>query len=177
MGILTGLFKSMMLTRMINTKQHEVTKIMSKISRIKRESSNVETEIANRLSQSKQEARLWYQQQMVGYSQSNPSCVTSSELTTEQNTYNTQLYQYNRSAYMTQIQSQMQAMIDQATQEAETEKDIYLEDLKDQETALENEKTQLEAEIKLYEQWKQASQEETQNSIKNFKPLGSSSYS
>ena len=57
----------------------------------------------------------------------------------------------------------------EAWQEAE------LEPLKDEEEDLQVQKENNETRLKMYEQWKQAAQEETQSSIKNFKPLGSGS--
>ena len=176
MGILTGLFKTMMLTRMINAKQHRVTQIMSKITRKQRESSHVERKYGNMLNAAKQQIRARYTAETERLK------LTGGNITGDDaNLYKTSdrsINAYNL-AYMTQVKSEMQAAmqaeLEQVTQQNEDEKEMYLEDLKDEETQLENEKAQLETQIKMYEQWKQASQEETQSSIKNFKPLGSGS--
>ena len=207
MGILTGLFKTMMLTRMINAKQHRLTQVMSKITRKQRESSQAERMFGNRLNAAKQMIRANFNANLMlfkqtggnscvlpganGYAATNPSGVIGGDeaLLNQYAQQNAILgagadnkidlrgyYQfYQQSQVRAYLQQQMQAELEDVTQQIEDEKEMYLEDLKDEETQLENEKAQLETQIKMYEQWKQASQEETQSSIKNFKPLGSSS--
>ena len=177
MGILTGLFKTMMLTRMINAKQHRLTQVMSKITRKQRKSSQVERMFGNRLNAAKQQIRARYTAKTEMLKLTGGDIDTGDDANLYK-TSNNSINAYNL-AYMTQVKSEMQAAmqaeLEQVTQQIEDKKEMYLEDLKDEETQLENEKAQLETQIKMYEQWKQASQEETQSSIKNFKPLGSGS--
>ena len=181
MGILTGLFKTMMLTRMINAKQHRVTQIMSKITRKQRESSHVERKYGNMLNAAKQQIRARYTAKTELLKLTGGDDISNLLTGDDANLYKTSKNSINayNLAYMTQVKSEMQAAmqaeLEQVTQQIEDEKEMYLEDLKDEETQLENEKAQLETQIKMYEQWKQGAQEETQSGIKNFKPLGSGS--
>ena len=173
MGFLTGLFQSLMLTRMINTKQHRLTQVMTRIRRVQKESSTLEKSISNQLRGAQQQARQNYaynisQFQFVDSSGNPKTCDYTSQADLLEMTS-------QKSTWTTQCQTLMQQEIAAAEEQAEIDKEIYLEQLKDEESDLEIEKEQLEAQIKFYQQWKEGCQQDYQASIKNFKPLGSGS--
>ena len=175
MGFLTGLFQSLMLTRTINQKQHRLTQVLSRIRRVQKESSALEKSISNQLRGQQQQARYDYMSAMNAFN--DKWSADHDGLQVSQITDSTLLAQYttSKNTYMNELQTYMQANISQAEEEAEMMKEIYLEQLKDEESDLEIEKEQLEAQIQFYQQWKEGCQKDYQASIKNFKPLGSGS--
>lgn len=162
MGILTGLFKTLMLTRMINDNNHKITRIMSEISRLTKEQSIFENQLNNDLNLAKAEARQTYETQMSGYTNG-----IGQSMTAEQST----AYYTANSVALREYQDKISA----AESYADQQKEIYLEASKEKQTQLEQEKATLETYGKELAQWKEASEQESQDDIKNIKPLGSNS--
>lgn len=185
MGILTGLFKSIMLTRMINTKQHRLTQVMSRMRRLQKESTNVEkqinafkrsqtTAINSEFSSRDLSTRAMIEAGLITQKQVDNNQLSSEEM---QNIYasNTLLINQKYSQLQEYFGNSKQFALSELEDRIEAMKEEQLEPIKDEEEDLEVEKQTLETQIKMYEQWKQGAQEETQSGIKNFKPLGSGS--
>lgn len=198
MGFLTSNFINLMLTREQNRLNAQLTSIMSRIRMAKRQAQNVENQISNNLRMSQnqiraQGAQMMQQAQMQAQMQAYGSIFGNSAQAAGMDpmTYAQNLMQSNNSEFMKAmstgssvfsmalsqgqqsvagVQTWMQNALAQVEQEAQLAKEMQLQPLTDLAEDLEVRKTQIESELQLNKEWKEAAKEDVKNSAQNLKP-------
>lgn len=184
MGFLTSSFINLILTREQNRLNAQLTSIMSRIRSAKKQSQTVEKNINNWLRTQQNMARASMQQSIftnqanqlrgIGINvdpaalMNNPGLLSQSLFglsASQQQMVSTNIQNANM-----MTQTSMQAYMANLEQEAELMKEMQLQPLNDLAEDLEVRKAQIEAELQLNKEWKDAAKEDTKNSVQNLKP-------
>ena len=170
MGFLTSSFINLILTREQNRLNAQLTSIMSRIRSAKKQAQNVENMINSQLRYSQNAARANYQQSIFQAQQNAMAQAGLASLTDTSDPTKTSVFTQLSSQLQMQAQSQLQFALSQAEQDAQTMKEMQLQPLNDLAEDLEVRKAQIESELQLNKEWKEAAKEDVKNSAQNLKP-------
>ena len=169
MGFLPSNFQNLMLTRLIAQTQRQLTSNISDTRLAKKQSSQVEKAITQELRYNQNFARANYQQTIANGQQSIFAKLGITTLSGADASVSA-MYSQELSALQTQAQSELNASLMMAEQNAEIMREMQVQPLTDLASDLEVEKEKLEGDIKMYQSWKEGAKEDVQSSAKNLKP-------